>query len=109
MLVDLAQVVEVLEAHSLEIVGMISQGRYMEFFRAIVHEWSEKLKLVDSVLAVWQKLQRNWSRLEPIFMLSEDIRAQRKRGTEVLGSGCAYSGLGCRRGHGRCCSAWRRC
>ncbi|EER04205.1 conserved hypothetical protein, partial [Perkinsus marinus ATCC 50983] len=35
-----------------------------------------KLRTVDSVLTVWQKVQRNWCRLEPIFMLSDDIRSQ---------------------------------
>ena len=76
LLADLTPVIEILEAHSLEIMGMVSQGRYIEFFRATVDEWSDKLRAVDSVLAVWQKVQRNWCRLEPIFMLSDDIRSQ---------------------------------
>ena len=42
----------------------------------MVDEWSSKLRTVDAVLTVWQKVQRNWCRLEPIFMLSDDIRSQ---------------------------------
>ena len=76
ILLNLGPVVEVLEAHSLEIMSMVGQGRFIEFCKGDVDEWSLKLKTVDAVLSIWQKVQRNWSRLEPIFLLSEDIRAQ---------------------------------
>merc|ERR1719162_793911 len=76
LLADLGEIVETLEAHSLEMMGMTSQGRFIEFCQAVVDEWSGKLRTVESVLEVWQKVQANWCRLEPIFMLSEDIRSQ---------------------------------
>merc|ERR1712087_252706 len=56
--------------------GMTSQGRFIEFCQAVVDEWSGKLRTVEPVLEAWQKVQANWCRLEPIFMLSEDIRSQ---------------------------------
>jgi len=34
------------------------------------------LKTVDQVITIWVKVQRQWQRLEPIFLASEDIRAQ---------------------------------
>merc|ERR550534_1956909 len=55
---------------------MTSQGRFIEFCRSTVDEWSGKLRTVDAVLTVWQKVQQNWCRLEPIFMQSDDIRSQ---------------------------------
>ena len=76
VLANLAPVIEVLDAHSLEVMGMVSQGRFIEFCKPLVDEWSSKLRTVDAVLNIWQKVVRNWSRLEPIFLLSEDIRAQ---------------------------------
>jgi dynein heavy chain len=76
LLADLGEIVETLEAHSLEMMGMTAQGRFIEFCQAVVDEWSGKLRTVESVLEVWQKVQTNWCRLEPIFMLSEDIRSQ---------------------------------
>jgi dynein heavy chain len=76
LLADLGEIVETLEAHSLEMMGMTSQGRFIEFCQTVVDEWSGKLRTVESVLEVWQKVQANWCRLEPIFMLSEDIRSQ---------------------------------
>jgi len=76
LLEELGETVEILEAHSLEMVGMTSQGRFIEFCQAVVDEWSEKLRTIDNVLSVWQKVQANWCRLEPIFMLSDDIRSQ---------------------------------
>ena len=48
-----------------------SQGRFIEFCQSVVDEWSGKLRTVDAVLSVWQKVQANWCRLEPIFMLSD--------------------------------------
>eukprot|EP00929_Paragymnodinium_shiwhaense_P077084 TRINITY_DN3967_c0_g3_i3.p1 TRINITY_DN3967_c0_g3~~TRINITY_DN3967_c0_g3_i3.p1 ORF type:complete len:4541 (+),score=1544.66 TRINITY_DN3967_c0_g3_i3:127-13749(+) len=76
LLTDLGEIVETLEAHSLEMMGMTSQGRFIEFCQPVVDEWSGKLRTVETVLEVWQKVQTNWCRLEPIFMLSEDIRSQ---------------------------------
>ena len=76
LLVNLGAIVEVLESHSLEIMGMVSQGRFIEFCKPDVDEWSGKLRTVDAVLTIWQKVLRNWSRLEPIFLLSDDIRSQ---------------------------------
>ena len=34
------------------------------------------MKKVDAVIQIWVKVQKNWQRLEPIFLASEDIRAQ---------------------------------
>ena len=62
LLTGLDLVIETLEAHSLEMMGMTSQGRFIEFCLASVTEWSQKLRTVDAVFAVWQKVQRNWCR-----------------------------------------------
>lgn len=48
----------------------------VEEFKEQVLEWQKKLKTVDSVIQIWLKVQKNWYRLEPIFLASEDIRAQ---------------------------------
>jgi dynein heavy chain len=32
--------------------------------------------MVDSVIQAWLKVQGNWSRLEPIFIGSDDIKLQ---------------------------------
>jgi dynein heavy chain len=76
LLKELGEIVEVLESHALEMMGMTSQGRFIEFCQSLVDEWAVKLRTVESVLGVWQKVQANWCRLEPIFMLSDDIRSQ---------------------------------
>lgn len=76
LLADLSEVLERLESDSLEMLSMTSQGRFIEFCKQTVDEWSEKLQTVDSVLQVWRKFQTNWCRLEPIFMQSDDIRSQ---------------------------------
>ena len=50
LLEELGETVEILEAHSLEMVGMTSQGRFVEFCQAVVDEWSDKLRTIDAML-----------------------------------------------------------
>jgi len=54
---------------------MLSSKDVEEFKEKVLH-WQKTLKTVDSVIQIWVKVQRNWQRLEPIFLASEDIRSQ---------------------------------
>jgi len=76
LLGELGEVLERLDGDSLEMMGMTSQGRFIEFCKPLVDEWSGKLRTIDGTLNVWTKVQLNWCRLEPIFMQSDDIRQQ---------------------------------
>ena len=76
LLGELGEVIEKLDSDSLEMMGMTSQGRFIEFCKPVVDEWSGKLRAIDGALGVWTKVQANWCRLEPIFMQSADIRSQ---------------------------------
>ncbi|CEL96675.1 unnamed protein product [Vitrella brassicaformis CCMP3155] len=76
LLEPLDDIIEVLDQHSMDLMGMVSQGKFVEFCRPVVDEWQANLRTVDNVLTVWMKVQKNWKRLEPIFMQSEDIRSQ---------------------------------
>eukprot|EP00929_Paragymnodinium_shiwhaense_P077081 TRINITY_DN3967_c0_g2_i2.p1 TRINITY_DN3967_c0_g2~~TRINITY_DN3967_c0_g2_i2.p1 ORF type:complete len:4576 (+),score=1729.31 TRINITY_DN3967_c0_g2_i2:93-13820(+) len=76
LLGELSETLERLDGDSLEMMGMTSQGRFIEFCKPLVDEWSGKLRGIDGALGVWQKVQANWCRLEPIFMQSDDIRSQ---------------------------------
>ncbi len=67
---------ELLDTNQMDLMGMMSQGKYVEHFKEIVEEWREKLKMVDVVTTVWLKVQKNWRRLVNIFVKSEDIRVQ---------------------------------
>lgn len=53
---------------------MMSQKDVEEFKEKVMH-WQKTLKLSDTVITMWLKVQRNWQRLETIFLASEDIRA----------------------------------
>jgi len=59
----------------MELMGMMSSKDVEEFKERVMH-WQKTLKTVDQVIQIWVKVQRNWQRLEPIFLASEDIRAQ---------------------------------
>ncbi|CAE8597984.1 unnamed protein product [Polarella glacialis] len=76
LLGELGEVLEKLDGDSLEMMGMTSQGRFIEFCKPLVDEWSGKLQSIDGSLAIWTQVQANWCRLEPIFMQSDDIRSQ---------------------------------
>jgi dynein heavy chain len=76
LLSELGEILERLDSDSMEMMAMSSQGRFIEFCKESVDEWAAKLRTIDAVLLLWQKVQGNWCRLEPIFMQSEDIRSQ---------------------------------
>jgi dynein heavy chain len=59
----------------MEIMGMMSSKDVEEFKERAIH-WQKNLKQVEQVITIWTKVQRKWVQLEPIFLASEDIRAQ---------------------------------
>jgi dynein heavy chain len=82
--VPLETMMELLDQHSLDLMGMKSQGKYVEFFINTVEEWREKLGKVDSVVNEWLKVQKNWKMLVNIFLASEDIKAQLSEETKMF-------------------------
>ena len=54
---------------------MMSSKDVEEFKERAIH-WQKNLKQVEQVITKWTKVQRKWVQLEPIFLASEDIRAQ---------------------------------
>jgi len=76
LFLPLDMMMEMLDTNQMDLMGMMSQGKYVEFFKHTVEDWRERLKLVDNVTKVWLKVQKNWKRLVNIFIKSEDIRIQ---------------------------------
>jgi len=72
---DLGAIVEFVETQSMDLMTMLAQ-KEVEEFKENVSKWQKTLKTVDSVIEIWVKVQKNWSRLNPIFLASEDIRGQ---------------------------------
>jgi dynein heavy chain len=72
----LDEMMEVLDANSLDLMGMKAQGKYVEYFITAVEDWRDKLGRVDIVVNEWLKVQKNWRILVNIFVGSEDIRQQ---------------------------------
>ncbi len=75
---------EILDANSLDLMGMKAQGKYVEFFIDIVENWREKLGRVDVVVNEWLKVQKNWRILVNIFVGSDDIRQQLPEETKIF-------------------------
>jgi dynein heavy chain, axonemal len=71
----LDETIEFLDDHQMQLMGMMSQ-KDVEEFKETVIDWQRKLKNVDTVIQIWMKVQKNWQRLETIFLASEDIKAQ---------------------------------
>ena len=72
---SLDEIIENVETQSMELMTMIASKDSEEFKEQLI-KWQKILKTVDSVIAIWIKVQKAWMRLEPIFLASEDIRAQ---------------------------------
>ena len=75
---------ELLDQNSMDLMGMKSQGKYVEFFLPRVDDWRNKLTTVQSVVDEWLKVQKNWKVLVNIFMNSEDIKSQLPEDTKVF-------------------------
>jgi len=82
--IPLESMMEQLDQHSMDLMGMKSQGKYVEFFINTVEEWRGKLGNVDSVVNEWMKVQKNWKMLVNIFLASEDIKAQLSEETKLF-------------------------
>jgi dynein heavy chain len=76
LLGDLGEVLEKLEGDSADMMNITSQGKCIEFCQGDVDLWSDRLRTIESTLDIWQKVQINWLRLEPIFLQSDDIKSQ---------------------------------
>lgn len=84
MIRSLDETVEMLEQHSMDLMSMQSLGKSVVHFEARLKYWLKTLRTVDTVLNVWLKVQRNWRRLETIFLASEDIRATLHEETKLF-------------------------
>jgi len=73
LLIQLDQVTENLDQHLLDLMGMMS-SKDVEFFRTKVETWTKTLKTVEAVIDKWVKVQKDYLKLQPIFLQSEDIR-----------------------------------
>jgi hypothetical protein len=64
--------VRVHEAHSGTVPQHGSSGQGLSHARCVIRA----LGMVDSSITKWMEVQKQWSNLYPIFMLSEDIKTQ---------------------------------
>jgi hypothetical protein len=53
-------------------------------FKELVEKWRNNMKTLDIVIDKWKKVQAEWKILRPIFIESDDIRAQLPETTVVF-------------------------
>jgi len=75
MLGPIDEIVEILEENNNILQGMLF-NRFVEYFQEKVNRWQHNLGQVDACIVKWMEVQKQWSNLYPIFMLSEDIKTQ---------------------------------
>ena len=75
ILAETTEIVELVEQHGMDIQGMLASKDVAEF-KETVEKWRNNMKTLDSVIEKWKKVQGDWKILRPIFIESEDIRAQ---------------------------------
>eukprot|EP00906_Rhabdomonas_costata_P031047 RCo043883 len=68
-------IIEVLEDNN-NLLQTMQANRFVEYFIEQVTKWQRNLGMVDTTTVRWMEVQRQWSNLYPIFMLSEDIKQQ---------------------------------
>ena len=59
LLAALDEIVETVDLHSMELMGMMS-SKDVEEFKERVMVWQKNLKTVDQVITIWLKVQRQW-------------------------------------------------
>jgi dynein heavy chain len=79
----LDEIVEFVDLQSMDLMTM-NASKDSEEFKEDLLKWQKTLKTIDQVLVLWVKVQKNWMRLEPIFLASEDIRAQLPEDTKCF-------------------------
>jgi len=67
----------------MDIQTMLSSKDVAEF-KETVEKWRNYMKTLDIVIEKWKKVQADWKMLRPIFIESEDIRAQLPESTVVF-------------------------
>eukprot|EP00762_Andalucia_godoyi_P000343 ANDGO_03199.mRNA.1 Dynein beta chain len=72
---DVGEIVEVLEDNQVMLQNM-QANKFVEYFDSEVKKWLRTLGMVMDVITLWTEVQRSWSNLYPIFILSADIREQ---------------------------------
>jgi len=83
ILTETTDIVELVEQHGMDIQTMLSSKDVAEF-RDTVEKWSHYMKTLEIVIDKWKKVQSDWRILRPIFIESEDIRAQLPESTVVF-------------------------
>ena len=67
----------------MDIQTMLSSKDVAEF-KETVEKWRMYMKTLEIVIDKWKKVQNDWKILRPIFIESEDIRAQLPESTVVF-------------------------
>jgi len=70
-------VIEQLEKHQIALIQMVQKKTTLENFEGMgekINGTLEKLKVVNDVIKLWLKFQKNWEKLETIFLNADDIR-----------------------------------
>jgi dynein heavy chain len=83
ILCETTEIVELVEQHGMDIQGMLASKDVAEF-KETVEKWRNNMKTLDIVIDKWKKVQADWKILRPIFIESEDIRAQLPESTVVF-------------------------
>jgi len=58
-----------------KLLNMLGQKKYIAYFEEIANTLTSELKVINTLVSEFDKLQKNWIKLEPIFTQSADVKA----------------------------------
>jgi dynein heavy chain len=58
-----------------KLLNMLGQKKYITFFEVTGNTLTNELKTINTLVTEFDKLQKNWIKLEPIFTQSADVKA----------------------------------
>jgi dynein heavy chain len=57
------------------LLNMLGQKKYITYFEDLANSLTSDLRTINTLVSEFDKLQKNWNKLEPIFTQSADVKA----------------------------------
>jgi len=74
MLEKTDEIIDAVDQDLGKLLNMLGQKKYIAFFEGPANLLTGELKTINTLVSEFDKLQKNWVKLEPIFTQSADVK-----------------------------------